>query len=185
MPSLTLEQAEFLNQQNIPLSRVFDATAMSKSDYKMTMSALGMIIAFGVSACGKAGHTLRTRSGHCAQCNTAALAFLMRYDDPGKVYVAYSKAIGSTKIGVAGDHIGRLRSLNDQGYGGASDWIVRFYSAYDKAGRIECIAQQRLGKYRVPTYYYRSGKPIECQELFKCKPELAIRAVKSAAEDVR
>ena len=182
MTYLTVEQIQFLEQQGISLSKVFDATGMSTPHYREAMSKLGMTVAFGVSACSKAGHTLRTRGGHCAQCNTAALAFVARYDKSAEVYVAYSPILELTKIGVANGHQDRVRSLNDQGYGGVKDWSVKFYCKYEQAGRVEFLAQRILSQYRRPSYFVRSGNTVRCQELFKCDVILAVKAIKNAAK---
>ena len=178
MAKLTTDQKLFLVKQSIPLSRVFNATGMSKSQYRHEMSELEMIVAYGVTPCQKEGHTLRTRSGHCAQCNTAALAFLARYDDRGEVYVAFSSDAGLVKIGVAKKHQERMRTLNSHGYGGATDWCVCYYYETINAGRIEFMAHQKLNPYRVTKSYFRTDKIIECQELFDCKVDLAVRALK-------
>lgn len=160
------------------MSKVFNATGMSKPHYQQEMSELGMVVAYGVSPCKKAGHTLRTRGGHCAQCNTAALAFVMRYDNRGEIYVAKSSQIALIKIGVAKDHQERLRTLNSHGYGGATDWDVYFYCETNNAGRVEFLAQQSLKKYCVTRSYFRTGNTINCQELFNCKAELAVGVIK-------
>jgi hypothetical protein len=98
---LTTEQLAFLESQFVPLSRTFDASGMTRREYQDEMKSLDLIVAYGVSACKARGHTLRTRAGHCCQCNTAALAFLLRFEDRGEVYVASSAKQGLTKIGVA------------------------------------------------------------------------------------
>lgn len=184
MATLSSAQLQFLERQAIPLSRVFDASGMSKSEYQQVMSDLGMIVAFGVSPCREAGHTLRTRAGHCAQCNTAALAFVMRYDDRAEVYVACSSQIALTKIGAANGYQERMRSLNSQGYGGATDWNVNFHFECEKAGRVEFLAQQKLNQYRVTRAYVKTGRAVACQELFDCNVTLAVKAVKKAAMEV-
>lgn len=183
MARLSREQLQFLEQQEIPLSRVFDASGMSKLLYGRAMSELEMIVAHGVSPCREAGHTLRTRAGHCAQCDTARLAFLRRYDEQGEVYVAYSSQIGLTKIGVAKGYQERLRNLNSQGYGGATDWSIDFHCECNKAGRVEFLAQQKLKQYRVTKSYFKTGQTVHCQELFNCKMALARSAVKNAVKE--
>ena len=180
MATLSIEQQVFLEQQGIALSRVFNASGMPKPSYQQAMSDLGMIVAYGVSPCKKAGHTLRTKAGHCIQCNTAVLAFVMRYDDRGEVYVAHSSQVSLTKIGVANTHQERLRTLNSQGYGGATDWSVHYCRELDRAGRVEFMAQQALNQYRVSRPYVRTGQTVDCQELFDCPVALAVEAVKNA-----
>src|SRR4051812_46301412 len=93
MLSLSLSQLQFLRHHKVSLSRVFNADGMATSDYRQAMDELQMVVAFGVTPCRKAAHTLRTRGGHCVQCRPASLAFVMRHDNPAQVYVAYSRQI--------------------------------------------------------------------------------------------
>ena len=184
MARLSSEQLRFLEQHEIPLSRVFDASGMSKSFYGPAMSELGMIVAYGVSPCREFGHKLRTRAGHCAQCDTARLAFLRRYDEDGEVYVAYSLRLELAKIGVAKGYKERLRNLNSQGYGGTTDWSIDFHCECNNAGRVEFLAQQMLKQFRITRSYFKTGQTVDCQELFKCKMKLAVSAVKNAVKEV-
>src|SRR5678815_3361408 len=99
MGQLTAEQIDFLLLQRVPPSQVFDATGMRKSDYAAAMKAGGFNFAFGTVPCGRAGHTLRTRAGHCIQCDTSKVAYQMRHHLPGYVYLAGSHGTGLLKIG--------------------------------------------------------------------------------------
>ena len=177
MALLTPNQSSFLLQQNIPLSRVYDASGLTKSVYGRIMSDLGLVVAYGVTPCKASGHTLRTRSGHCCQCTTAALAFLLRFDDRAHVYIANSKKLGLTKIGVAKECVDRMRNLNSHGYGGASDWSHCYSQEVDRAGLVEFYAHNLLEKFRVSRSYVRTGRQIECQELFICNVETAQNAL--------
>lgn len=177
MAKISGDQIDFLCKQKIPLSRVFDASGMTKGEYREIMSDLELLVAYGVTACKAFGHTLRTRSGHCCQCNTASLAFLLRFEEPGILYVASSKKIGLIKIGVAKDCTERLRNLNGHGYGGANDWDVCFSREVDSAGRLEFRVQTALQMHKVVKNYIRTGRQIECQELFSCDANMAIDAI--------
>ena len=139
-----------------------------------------MVIAYGVSPCEKEGHTIRTRAGHCAQCNTARIAFSMRNDERAEIYVAQSKTLSMTKIGVAKSHRERMRTLNSHRYGGASDWAAHFHIEANNAGKAEHLAQRELDCYHLKKAYTRTGKIIDCQELFTCNISMAIRAVNNA-----
>jgi hypothetical protein len=68
MTVITDEQRAFLDQHNIPLSRVFDAKGMKRAECQEAMRALDLVIAVGTSACKAAAHRMRTRAGHCAKC---------------------------------------------------------------------------------------------------------------------
>jgi hypothetical protein len=64
---------------------------MKTWEWKQQMKGLGKLVAFGVYPCAAKGHTLRTRAGHCIQCNTANLSYLKRMNESADVYVAWSK----------------------------------------------------------------------------------------------
>ncbi len=176
------EQIEFFLRHQIPLSQVFDATGYSRSEYEAIMSELGMIVAIGVSPCARAGHTIRTRAGHCVQCGTHNLAFLRRFDDAGYVYVASSESLRLVKVGTTSDADARLSTLNYFGYGGTYDWAMQFVRHCPRAGRIEFLAQQELWRYVVWRDYEKQGESVRCQELFSCTARVAISAVKNSLE---
>ena len=180
MAKITPEQIRFLQSQTIPLSRVFDASGMLRSTYQPAMRELEMTVAVGVSPCNKGGHTLRTRAGHCAQCNTHALAFLLRHDAFGEVYVAVSTKGGLVKIGTAKGAQARMATLNGFGYGGISDWKLYSQYACDKAGRVEFLAQSTLNEHRTSRSYVKTGCPVDCQELFSCSASAAAKAIQAA-----
>lgn len=184
MAKITLDQMQFLQQQSISLSRVFDASGMPRSVYEQAMIELEMIVAIGVSPCRKAGHTLRTPAGHCAQCNTHALGFLRRHYETGEVYVAVSEKTDLIKIGSAKCSKERMNTLNRLGYGGASDWSIHWHDACNKAGKVEFIAQNILNEHRTSRTYIKNGKPVDCQELFNCSASIAEVAVQSAMQQV-
>ncbi len=178
MAILSDQQLEFLESQNIPLSRVFDATGMSKKEYQDAMRSLGMEFAYGVSPCKKSGHTLRTRAGHCVQCDTSKVAYQLRHNESGLVYVAYSNRLKLAKIGVAKDIDDRLRNLNSQGYGGAKDWTVKFHKKFNKAGQVEFEIQKTLEQFREVRSYTKTGNAVECRELFNCEPDMVVKLIK-------
>ena len=73
--NITKEQLKFLETQKISLDKIFDATGLSKTEYHKSMKEMDKIIAIGVTPCAKFSHSMRTRNGHCVQCNTATIAF--------------------------------------------------------------------------------------------------------------
>ena len=119
MSKLTKEQSAFLAKHNTPISSVFDASGMGKSDYRAAMKELGKTVAIGVTPCKKGNHTMRTRSGHCIQCNPASIAFQKRHLMDGFVYVA-----------------------------GASDWECLFWVKTKNAGKVEFDAHERVDRRR-------------------------------------
>lgn len=183
MTTLTADQMAFLESQRIQPWRVFDATGLTQSEYRAVMRELGLSIASGVTPCAAHGHTLRTRAGHCVQCNTARIAFMRRHDEPAYVYVAQSSAIGLVKVGVAGDVNARLQSLRKLGYGGASDWRLVSSRWCEHAGAAEFALHATLSGFQAHRVYQRDGFDVDCRELFRCPAEhvAAMLASMSAA----
>lgn len=178
MSAISEDQLAFLDSQGIPLGRVFDATGMRKSEYKAAMKTLDMVLAIGVSPCDKGGHTIRTRHGHCAQCNPAVIAFQNRYSQRGYVYIAGSRTHQLIKIGYALDVLNRMKSLNYFGYGGTNDWLwLHAFDVYN-GGRIEHEAQLYLRGARFPTSYKRDGILVDCLETFKYPHEDAEKTIR-------
>jgi hypothetical protein len=89
--NITEEQLVFLKENNIPLSKVFDATNQKREVYRKSMKALEKLIAINATPCSKYGHTIRTRNGHCCQCNTASIAYIKRHYANGYVYIVGSQ----------------------------------------------------------------------------------------------
>ena len=85
MTTLTNDQKAFLKRLDVPFWRVFDAAGIRRKDFMLEMAATDKWIAIGTNPCTKAGHTMKTRSGHCPQCDTKQLGFLTRFDEDGEV----------------------------------------------------------------------------------------------------
>jgi hypothetical protein len=143
------------------------------------MQELGAILITGASPCLAAGHTIRTRAGHCAQCDTARIAFQRRHSSPGFVYVAASPRLRLHKVGSSKNALQRLATLNHCGYGGTSDWslIDQIYS--DNAGQTEFNVHTQLERFRHPVRYQRDGSWVECREIFKTSATTILRALLS------
>lgn len=169
MARLTPQQLAFLYRHKIPLSLVFDATGMTKAEYSVAMARDNRHFAFGVSPCENAGHTLRTRSGNCIECNTANIAFQRRHGNPADVYLAASISQQLFKIGSSTEVDRRLKNLNKVSYGGASDWFCIAKARCKEAGKVEFDAQKRLEGFRFVVPYTDSGREIEADELFACR----------------
>lgn len=182
MASLTLQQLEFLVQHQIPLHRVFDASGMKRKEYQRVMRHLDLWIAYGVSPCYRR-HSLKTRAGHCAQCNTARIAFSRRPSAAGGVYVAHSEMVGLVKVGMARDMHERVDQLNYYGYGGCNDWSIQHAYESERAGRVELEAHRALRAFATTRSYFRDGQFVECRELFDCEVTVAKQAVEAILLD--
>jgi hypothetical protein len=173
MTKLTPAQRAFLVSHHIPPSMIFDATGLSSSKYAPVMRELGKNFAFGVTPCRKGSHTLRSRAGHCIQCNTATIAFQMRHEQAAIIYIAGSDSSRLIKIGITNDLQNRLTNLNHYSYGRADDWEILLWARVSNAGRIEADTHRALSDFSIEGTYFREGREAECYELFRCSYEMA------------
>ena len=183
MAELTPEQRAFLAAHGIPLSDMFDASGMRKSDYSEAMREAGKNFAFGVSACGKGAHTLRTRAGHCIQCDHAKIAFMIRHEAPANVYIGGSLRGEHIKVGSSGLVQERRMLLNSYRYGGHSDWGMLAWAFTPAAGRVEFDVHTKLARYSAPGEYWHGGVRRSCYELFKCNFDDALEALRDSLSD--
>ena len=184
MARLTKGQILFLTGQDIPLGKVYDATGLPSSCYRREMRELDKEVAIGVTPCQLFGHTMRTRSGHCAQCNTHTFAFRRRFNKANYIYIALSGNKSLLKIGVSNNPFRRISTLNSMGYGGACDWTMEWSEYCEKAGRVEATAHEilKLGGHQAESKYLRNGYTVHCQELFRCPLEKAIKSIERSID---
>src|SRR6516162_4774254 len=71
--------------------------------------------------CKKGRHRLRTRSGHCIQCDPRKLAFQTRFSTSQYIYIAGSLSEELLKIGICVDWRQREHQLRSEKYGSAGD----------------------------------------------------------------
>ncbi|MDE2416225.1 MAG: GIY-YIG nuclease family protein [Burkholderiales bacterium] len=166
MAQLNQSQMDFLSAHAIPLSKVFDASGLSAPQWKQAMKDLDMWVAYGGSPCGIAGHQLRTRNSDCVQCRPAALGYLKRYTQQGKVYVAESDSKKLIKVGMASDPAARTAQLNVYRYGGADDWKYFGSAEFAHAGKVEFEVHKALSRWQAQATYFKDGAERECRELF-------------------
>ena len=167
MSDLTEQQLIFLEKHNISLKFVFDAKGLKKSEYSVLMKDLNKIVAYNVSPCSKFGHTLRTRAGHCCQCNTARLEFQKRNDAEGIVYIAMSRLGKIVKIGFTKSVEIRSESLNRTKYGGLNDWKIVFAIESKNAGEIENKICSKLSNFSNYIDYNHDNHLQLASEIFK------------------
>jgi len=180
MAELTPEQRHFLGEQKVPLSELFDASGMSKSGYVEAMRESGQNFAYGVTPCGKGGHTLRTRAGHCIQCDTSKIAYQLRHQNAGHVYLAGSPSTKLLKVGTTLDLRDREQKLTEYAYGGATDWEILVSGHCSGAGKVEYLAHRQLKDASVGGFYVRAGRRQACYELFRCGYDAAKKALLGA-----
>jgi len=179
---LTKIQIKFLQKHNISVNQVFDATGLSKIEYRALMKEGGFVVATGVTRCKKGNHSLKTRAGHCVLCNPACLAFQKRHETPGDLYVFYSSSKRLVKVGVAEDAYERVISANKQSYGNIDDWKLKFSIRVLNAGQAEKIIHDALAEYKKQRYFLKDGSWVLAQEIFACSVKIAISEIKNRLE---
>lgn len=179
-PSLNAEEIEFLAKNSIPPSTLFNAVGKATSYYQEQMRIEDCDIAYGTVPCQKSGHRLRTRSGHCVQCNPTNLSYQLRHKKSGEVYVAESIAGGHmVKVGSSETSAKRISGLISERYAGRTDWIRKYYFGVNNMGLVEFQVHAALSEYAITDrYYMKNDQKALCREIFSCSTEVAIRELK-------
>jgi len=188
MSELSDEQKKFLSAQGIPDELLFNANGQSMSAImKETMKQKGKVFAYNAVPCKEAGHTLRTRAGHCIQCDTSKIAYMLRHVKFGTVYIAGSVKGRLIKVGFTENtenKEGRIEQLKNSkaGYGGFDDWEMLFSAKCMNAGAVESSIQALLRKYEIPYTYKHDNHLQTTSELFKCSYQTAKKALSEVQE---
>jgi hypothetical protein len=180
--TLDKDQIEFLKKHKISEVELFDASGLTRQEYQIRMQQQSKIIAYGVDPCEN-GHALRTRAGHCIQCDTARLAFMRRHVAIGQVYIAGTIKGQLIKIGFTKEKNVRLDSLNRTKYGGFDDWVILCTGDCEDGGKMELEVSKLIGKYGVSRNYKHDGGIQKTYELFSCSYETAVTAMKKVQSD--
>lgn len=176
MAKLSADQIFFLKSQNISPSLVFDASGYSKAERTAIMKEQEKLFYFGDAVCKRAGHSLRTKAGHCIQCDTSTIAYQLRSSAKGYVYLAYSPSTKYVKVGFSKHHPqDRAEILRNEAYGKIRDWDAKKVVMLEKdAGRMEFAIHAKLEPYlKTITYNRSNGEVIECREIFNCDLDVA------------
>jgi len=144
---------------------------------------LGKTLVLG-GPCRKARHRLRTRAGHCVQCNTSKIAYQARYSKTGYVYVAGSLAKQLMKVGCTESISGREKTLREQTYAGAGDWKILFAVFVEEHGRIEGNTSSDLKRYSTTETYWKDGNRQTAREVFRCSLSVARNALEESVQSV-
>lgn len=172
----------WLLSKEIPLSEVFDASGMKRSEYGAAMRLAGKYVAINVTPCKKAGHRIRTRTGKCMVCDIKQYAYSRRYSTAGFVYLAASKQSGLIKVGMSINLENRLNTIRHRKYGGVSDWALVASIEVDAAGKHEAAVQAQLQAYQATGYYFDGDHKQSCHELFECELSTAVKAFRKVGK---
>ena len=177
MAKLSDDQLVFFAANGLSERDAFDASGMRRAAYQAEMRALKKLVAYGVSPCAKAGHTLRALSGNCLQCNPLNLVFHQRFESSAWLYIAYSEEGEIVKIGVTKNVKTRNKSLRSQAYGGLQDWDIKSAIQVPVAGEIENEIQNALAQHRHFAQYLKNNHRQSTYELFNCSLSDAVITV--------
>lgn len=178
---LTCEEIAFLTSQGLSPSDVLDGRLMGKEQSRHVAKDRGLTLLLR-SACQKAGHRLRTRSGHCVQCNPAKLGFEKRHLERKDVYLAFSRHAQLVKVGSSNSVEVRINHINAEAVGGAMDWRLIFRVPVKEGQRLENEVQKLLAEHMTPIRYIKGGRQQVSRECFKCSAMHALEAVFHAAQ---
>lgn len=181
---LTDAEKRFLARYGLEPEDVFDARGMSGRLWKQRIHEEDKTFALG-TPCGNGAHRLRTRAGHCVQCDPKKLAFQARHSAEQYVYIAGSASAELIKIGTCKNVPQRERQIRAESYGGASDWQVIFSIEVRNAGDIEHRARSKISQYVVVKPYWKDGVSQSGIELLRCSFSRAKEALLSVAEDAK
>jgi hypothetical protein len=164
---LTGEELRFLARYGLRPDDVYDARGLPQDHWKRAAKLENKTVALG-NRCRASRHRLRTRGGHCAQCDPKKLAFQARYSADQYVYIAGSLKAGLIKVGTCSNLDQREKQIRSEKYGSAGDWIFIFTVEMHNAGEIEDRTRARLSKYAVVRPYWKDGFRQAATELLKC-----------------
>jgi hypothetical protein len=180
--NLTTSERTFVERHRIGILGVLDGRGLSKVEYRSLAKEQGKTLILG-SPCRYAGHRLRTRSGHCAECDPRNIAFQNRYHAEQFVYIAGSLKGKLIKIGTTNDADQRQRSLRFEAHGGYRDWSM-LYTAYAKeAGKVEQQIKDKLANFQTVRRYSKQDCTTDAIELFECSFSRAMQAFLSTNAD--
>ena len=113
---LTETELSFLGWYHLGPEDIFDGRRLPNDYARQKAKALGRTIIIG-GPCRKYGHRLRTRAGHCFQCDPKKLAFQERFSADQFVYIAGSQQLKLIKVGTSKDIPTRAYKIKYEEYG--------------------------------------------------------------------
>ena len=164
---LTESELRFLDRYRLGPEDVYDGRFIRKYIWQNAAKREGKTLVLG-SPCRKLGHRLRTRAGHCVQCNPKNLKFEERFSTKQCVYIAGSLEARLIKVGTCKDIEQREGQMRYERYGDAGDWECLLFLIVDNAGQVEDKVQKRLSQFAVARPYWKDGVQQMATELYTC-----------------
>lgn len=166
MISLTTEEQEFLIKQHIPAEKVINAAGMTRSQRESYARQFGYSVVWVTSPCKKAGHHLKTRSGHCPMCDPDQLKFMWEKASKEILTVAHAPSIGRFWIACLKEM--DVEFLNELAYGGARDWQVWKKHSGKSLHDLEWRLMKELNDYTSPHPLEVEGGCLDGSDLLNC-----------------
>mgnify|MGYP000430156728 CR=1 FL=1 len=179
---LSSDEIRFLRHHGFTTSDVCDCRGFDVAKRRHALKETGKTLALG-SPCRRGGHRLRTRSGHCVQCDPAKISYQSRKAIRATLYAARSTGSGAFKIGISEEPIRRIGDLNRETYGGHSDWMMYMAREINDAGKAETEVHRQLSDYSVRSEYRKSDHIQVAREIFFCPASRVIDAFKSSIRE--
>lgn len=167
---MTNEESAFIERHNLSPDWMHNALGSPMTqELKAEMKELEKLFAYNAAPCN-AGHTLKSRKGHCIVCDTSDIAFYLRHYKSGFVYIAASLTAKRVKIGSTNDIKNRESNLNsEKGYANFNDWRILCFIHTLNVGRHEVAIHSKLSAYQEPPIEYRKGATYQmATEIFRC-----------------
>lgn len=178
----TDDELRFLRWHGLDQDDVYDGRYQSKRSREAAAKREGKDLVLSSVPCRAAGHRIRTRAGHCFQCDPLKLVYQIRHSKSGYVYVAGSLSGRAIKIGTAKDIPQRAHQLRAERYAGFADWRILFSIKVSEAGKVEHDASARVPGQRIYRSYFKDGIKQTAIEVLPCSFSVAVKAVKESLD---
>jgi hypothetical protein len=177
MTPFTAGELAFIKKHNFSEEEVHDGRAQGKIGREIYAKKAGKVLVLTNTRCRAMGHRIRTRSGHCAQCNPAKIAFTARELTRANVYIAGSLSGRVIKVGTARDITQREHQSRAERYGGFPDWSVLIHVEVDDAGKVEREVSSRIRGTRIYRGYIKDGREQVATEILQSSFSAAFKAL--------
>lgn len=175
---LERSEREFLKTHGLTESDVFDWRGLGSRDRREAIKRAGKTLALGTEC--SHGHRLRTRSGHCVQCDPSKLSYQAQKTRRAVLYVVWSSSLKLFKVGVSDTPSRRIDALRREAYGGAADWSLFMALELRDAGKSETAMHRHLASYQHASVYQKGAHQQASREVFNCPPDMVIEAFRQA-----
>lgn len=171
---LKRSELKFLEAHGLTEEDVFDWRGLGSRERRDAIKRAWKTLALGAEC--SHGHRLRTRSGHCVECDPAKLSYQSQKARRAVLYVGWSSSLKLFKVGVTDTPARRIDALRREAYGGAADWSLFMALELRQAGKAETAMHRRLASYQHASTYQKGEHQQASREVFKCTPDKIIEA---------